>query len=172
MTNDSTSLRFPQIQICKPGNNGTVLQVNLTKKCVLLFTMAKQMGVTPDRKAKFDYDSKMVTYFSDVEAAKIVLAMEKALSGIFTVVKFPHLSSNDPKNIEIEFSEYNNCVQCKFSLISTVGKGVYSIYLNEAEMYLVISNLKEQISLYNKRVAAEAYDDMDFKEYIINRGRE
>ena len=58
------------------------------------------------------------------------------------------------------------------SLISTVGKGVYSIYLNEAEMYLVISNLKEQISLYNKRVAAEAYDDMDFKEYIINRGRE
>ena len=48
--------------------------------------MAKQMGVTPDRKAKFDYDSKMVTYFSDVEAAKIVLAMEKALSGIFTLL--------------------------------------------------------------------------------------
>lgn len=170
MANDNTNLRFPQIQICKPGNNGTVLQMQLTKKCVLLFTMAKQIGVTPDRKAKFDYDNKMVTYFSDVEASQVILGIEKALHGIYTNIKMPHLTSNDPKNIQIEFSEYNGNTQCKFSLISTTGKGAYAIYLNEAEMYLVMHNLKEQISIYNKRLVVEAYDDVEFKQYM-SQGR-
>lgn len=78
----------------------------------------------------------------------------------------PHLTSNDPKNIQIEFSEYNGNAQCKFSLISTTGKGAYSIYLNEAEMYLIMHNLKEQISLYNKRLIAEANDDVEFKSFM------
>jgi|GEM_PF-6369578 len=166
MANDNTNLRFPQIQICKPGNNGTVLQATLTKKCVLLFTMAKQIGVTPDRKAKFDYDNKMITYFSDTEAAQVILGIEKALHGIYTNIKMPHLTSNDPKNIQLEFSDYNGNAQCKFSLISTTGKGMYSIYLNEAEMYLIMHNLKEQISLYNKRLIAEANDDVEFKSFM------
>lgn len=167
MANDNINLRFPQFQICKPGNNGSVLQVQLTKKCVLLFTIAKQMGMTPDRKAKFDYDNKMVTYFSDVEASKIILAIDKAIHGIYTMIEFPHLSSNDPKNIKFEFSEYNGNAQCKLSLISTTGKGTYSIYLTDAEMYLISENLKAQINLYNKRLAIEAYDDTDFKQYMI-----
>ena len=43
---------------------------------------------------------------------------------------------------------------------------MYSIYLNEAEMYLIMHNLKEQISLYNKRLIAEANDDVEFKSFM------
>lgn len=152
-----------QIRIVKKS----ILIMSLTKKG-LLFEMANQDGyqnINGRTLPKFDYVNKVIFSFSDYEAAQIVREIEKQfLSGGYeNKLTFKHLTTEEPKNIILNFSLYKNNVQCGISIFvqNKENKNV-QMYLDEAEIEMLKENLKKQYILHFK-------DDMSFKSYIASK---
>lgn len=134
----------------------------------IIIEMANQKGtqvINNKSFPKFDYDNKIIFSFSDYEASKIVRMIEKQfLSGGFNAeLKFPHLATKEAKNIVLNFSLYNNNIQCSVAVFVVNSKNKNSqIYLDENELEILKENLRSQYTLAFK-------DDMNFKKSIFEK---
>lgn len=165
MSKDTQYVMFQTLRRGK-NNDGVCLQVMPTSTGDILFTMAHQYTVE-NNLPKFDYKNAVKVGFSDLEAAKICLAIERQLmsGGYDDELKFPHIASKNPKNIIMKFSQFNNKVQCIFGIYPQNDKGL-TIFLNEEEMYVIKTNLQAQINLHSRKNMIELLDTRRFKEYM------
>lgn len=165
MSKDTQYVMFQTLRKGK-NNDGVCLQITPTNSGDMLFTMARQYAVE-NNLPKFDYQHSIKVGFSDLEAAKICLAIERQLmsGGYDDELKFPHMASKNPKNISMKFSQYNNKPQCTFGIYPQNDRGA-TIFLNEEEMYIIKTNLQAQINLHSKKNMIELLDTRKFKEYM------
>lgn len=135
-------------------------QIRIVKKTTLIFTatdkailfeMANEKNkefVNGRELIRFDYDNKIIFSFSDYEAAQIVRMIEKQFQtgGFNFELRFPHLQTKEPKNIQLQFSMYRNNIQCGLSVFTTTTNKRSQIYLDENELELLKEFLRMQYS--------------------------
>lgn len=153
------------------NNNGVCFQITPTKDGNLMFTLAPQKGLTDNgNNPTFDYQNAFKFTFSDIEACKVALMLERQLFGnpFDAEIKFPHLNARVPKHINLKFSNGQYGFQLDFNVYATEMKKGLNIFLNEDEMYALLVNLKEQISLYSRKTVVEDADTRDFKAFVFD----
>lgn len=153
MNNQGNNNNFVKPREMKFVSLKSILQMQLSKDGSIIFQIANASGTTQNGGKNlpvFDYSTKMYFGFSNVEAATIVLNIEKFLANPKNFkMSFPHNAGRDPKTIEMNFSLYNNQIpQCGIAVYcknNEQRKG--SIYLKEAELEIIKENLKAQYIL-------------------------
>lgn len=173
MSKNNDNNKYVMFQTLRRGknNNGVCMQITPTNNGNIIFTLAHQIGLM-NNLPKFDYENSLKLGFSDIEAAKIALTIERELmsGGFETELKFPHLAAANPKNIVFKFSVMNNKLQCAFSVFPTNNSGKsFTIYLSEEELYVLKLNLDSQVNLYEKKNLIELNDTREFKQAMFNK---
>lgn len=163
--------KYVMFQTLRKGknNDGVCLQVTPTKNGELLFTLAPQIGIE-NNLPKFDYKNAYKFGLSDLESAEIALYLERILfNGFFDFeIKYPHITANEPKTIAFKSSVYNNNLQIQLSVFpaNNPNKRPLNIFLNEKEIYCIMINLKESLSLYQKKNYIDNLDTDIFKHSL------
>lgn len=153
------------------NNDGVCFQLTATSSGDVLITLARQKGVV-NNLPEFDYQNSLKTGFSDLEASKISLMIQRQLmsGGFEAKLDFPHLNAVVPKNIQLKFTKYNEKPQCSFAIYPQNQNAKPAIiYLTEEEMYILKINLDKQISVYDKKNMIEIIDTRKFKEYMAEQ---
>ncbi|MGL5711113.1 MAG: hypothetical protein ACRCW9_09785 [Cetobacterium sp.] len=134
------------------GGKATCLIMKRTNTGEIIFQAAKQIGTIENGGKvlpKFDYETKLFFTLNEIEAARIVLTLDRLFFNPQEIeLKFPHMVGKEPKNINFKFSLYQGKIQCGLNIYvpSNTAKN-FSVYLDENELEVLKLNLIKTIQI-------------------------
>ena len=138
------------------SNKGSIVQLSVSRKTGdMLITIAPQKGMNGNLPI-FDYEKKMIFNLTEEEIIKTMSLFNTSKEG---EISFPHLNGKNPKTIVFKNSFYNEKLQ--FQLYVKQGENGVGFFFNPVEARVLLKNLEDSISIYNKMNAVLALNNIE-----------